>query len=202
MPQFGIYRDGLQSVYAMDIDSRRRWYHLNLNAPLTDPFPLGFNFIQWSCRRSECRLGRGLRRRQSGHPPARVQPELEFQDPASAAFEHGAVEVAYAGNSGTRPVARRSQLDQLDPSLLSLGNRLLAIGPQSVLRDCRPSELLAQPTVQYGQLLRPFPAIWNGVSAVNAAWSNSNYNALQTRFEKAVFEGVERSWFPTLGRRP
>ena len=47
---------------------------------------------------------------------------------------------------------------------------------------------LAQPTIQRGQLLRPFP-LWNGVTATNAAYSNSNYNALQMRFEKRFSSG-------------
>ena len=48
---------------------------------------------------------------------------------------------------------------------------------------------LAQQTVQYGQLLRPFPA-WQNVGADGRAVGNSEYEALQVSFSKRFTGGL------------
>jgi hypothetical protein len=67
------------------------------------------------------------------------------------------VEVAYAGSKGTGlPAQYGSQLNQLPDELLALGTRLQELVPNPFYGQVATGTL-AQPTVQRGQLLRPFP---------------------------------------------
>ena len=108
-------------------------------------------------------------------------------------------EVAYAGNRGTH-LALCSQLDQFIPSYFRSGNALLQLVKNPFLRH-RYGGCARSTYRSVRPLLRPFP-LWNGVTATNAAWSNSNYNALQMRFEKRFSNGfsllASYTWSKTL----
>jgi hypothetical protein len=97
-------------------------------------------------------------------------------------------ELAYAGNKGTR-LAQTYQFNQLHPSLLSLGDALLDQVSNPFFGTIDPALPLGQRTVQRGNLLRPYPQ-FSIVSATNAGWANSNYHALQARFEKRFSHGL------------
>jgi hypothetical protein len=158
---------------------------VNLNATLSNPFPNGFNFSNGTKDGLLSQIGQGL----SGAIPDTLQPVYSQQWNLNIQRNLGRdmlFEVAYAGNRGTH-LALSSQLDQLLPSQLALGNSLLQL-VKNPFYGIVTVGALAQPTVQAGQLLRPFP-LWNGVTATNAAWSSSNYHALQTRFEKRYSNG-------------
>ncbi|MDQ1474166.1 MAG: hypothetical protein QOJ99_5646, partial [Bryobacterales bacterium] len=159
---------------------------VTLNSPLSNPFPNGFNFSNGSKDGLLSQIGQGL----SGAIPSTLQPVYSQQWNFNIQRSLGRdmlFEIAYAGNRGTH-LALSTQMDQLTPAQLALGNQLLQLVPNPFYGVVTVGAL-AQPTVQYGQLIRPFP-LWNGVSAVNAAFSNSNYNALQTRFEKRFSTGL------------
>ena len=158
---------------------------VNLNATLSNPFPSGYNFSNGSKDGLLSQLGQGL----SGAIPDTLQPVYSQQWNINIQRNLGRdmlFEIAYAGNRGTH-LALSSQLDQLRPEQLGLGNALLELVPNPFYGFVTAGAL-AQPTIQRGQLLRPFP-LWNGVTATNAAYSNSNYNALQMRFEKRFSSG-------------
>ena len=79
-------------------------------------------------------------------------------------------------------------MDQLNPQYLSLGNSLFDQVTNPFYGQIQTG-VLAQPTVQRGYLLRPYPE-FNGVLANAASWGNSTYHALQTRFEKRYSRGL------------
>jgi Carboxypeptidase regulatory-like domain/TonB dependent receptor len=98
-----------------------------------------------------------------------------------------AFEIAYAGNKGTHlgsPV-----LNQLPDQYLSLGSKLsqLVANPFFGLVPSTAGTL-AQPTVQYGQLLRPFPQ-YTGVTATLNGNRDSIYHSMQIKLEKRFRNG-------------
>lgn len=160
---------------------------LNPGNTLSNPFPSGYNFPTGTSQGLLTQIGQGL----TGGIPETLQPVYNQQWNFNIQRSLGnnmLLEVAYAGNKGTH-LNLSSQLDQLRPEQLSAGASLLQL-VSNPFYGIIPATAgaLGQPQIQLGQLLRPFPA-WNGVSASNAAWGNSNYHALQTRFEKRFSNG-------------
>jgi hypothetical protein len=104
------------------------------------------------------------------------------------------LQVAYVGNKGTHLAwsggGGATSLNQLAPQYSSLGNQLLTLVNNPFYGNPNyTSGTLAQQQVQYGQLLRPFPA-WQSVASDGIAIGNSEYNALQTSFTKRYTSGV------------
>jgi hypothetical protein len=98
------------------------------------------------------------------------------------------LDVAYAGLKGVHLYRYPgTQLDQLPDSDLSLGSELLNQVPNPFY-GMVSSGTLAQPTVAYGQLLRPFPEYTQFTNS-NAASGNSFYNSLQVKAQKHFKEG-------------
>jgi hypothetical protein len=159
----------------------------NPAAPWSNPFPLGFNFYPGSAAGPNAALGRGLG---GGWEPT-LRPvynqnwNLSIQ---RTLLSNMVVEVAYAGNKGTR-LSQTFQMDQLHPSYLGLGNQLLQQVPNPFYGVIVPALGLGQPTIQYGHLLTPYPH-YDGVSATNAGFANSNYHALLLRVEKRFSMGL------------
>ncbi len=99
------------------------------------------------------------------------------------------IDVAYGGSKGTHLPIESPQIDQLPDSYLSLGNQLLT----NVTNPFYPTVTasgspLAQPTVQQGQLLRPYPE-YNGVNYSGQGIGNSTYESLQVKAEKRFSGG-------------
>ena len=159
---------------------------------LREPFPNGFNQFTGSSLGLLTQVGATL----TDAWPATLKTPYNQQWNVTIQKEFGKssmlLETAYAGNKGTHlpyflPVA--PELDQLNPSLLSLGNALLALVPNPFYGIITTPGILSQPTVQYGQLLRPYPQ-YTGFQAKNASWGNSSYHALQARFQKRFSHGA------------
>jgi hypothetical protein len=93
------------------------------------------------------------------------------------------LEVAYAGNKGTHNELAQGDLGQLPPELLTPGNRLTELVANPFVGLIPTASPLGQPMVQRGQLLRGAYSIWQSVGPGSPAWGNSNYHALQSRFE-------------------
>ena len=98
------------------------------------------------------------------------------------------IDVAYGGAKGSHlPIS--PQIDQLPDQYLSLGNQLLQNVPNPYYPSITASgSPLAQPTVQEGQLLRPYPQ-YNGVTNAGAGIGNSTYESLQIKAEKRFSGG-------------
>lgn len=101
-------------------------------------------------------------------------------------------QVAYVGNKGTHLAwsggGGTASMNQLAPQYSALGNQLLTLvdNPFYGLITTGP---LAQRQIQYGQLLRPFPA-WQTVGSDGMAIGNSEYQALQASFTKRYTNGL------------
>ena len=159
---------------------------------LSDPFQNGFNYFTGSSLGLLTQVGATL----TDAWPATLKTPYNQQWNLTLQKELGKgsmlLEAAYAGNKGTHlpyflPMA--PELDQLNPSLLSLGTALRALVPNPFYGIITTPGILAQPTVQYGQLLRPYPQ-YTGFQPKNASWGNSNYHALQVRFQKRLSGGA------------
>lgn len=170
----------------------------NPDVSWSNPFPTGFNLPRGRQDQLLTQVGLGL----SGGWPDALKPVYNQQwnfTIQRSLREDMLFEIAYAGNKGTK-LSLGAQMDQLRPELLSLGNALLDQVPNPFYGLITVG-VLAQPTVQRGQLLTPYPH-FNGVSATNAAYSISNYHALQSRFEKRFSKGfsllASYTWSKTM----
>ncbi len=159
------------------------------NHLLSNPFPDGFNLYTGTANGLLTQVGYTL---WDGWPAVLFPPyNQQWNFTIQREFGPNAVwEIAYAGNKGTHlPLFIPSpELNQMNPAYLSMGNELLATVPNPFYGIIK-SGTLAQSTVQRGQLLRPYPH-YTGFQAKNAGWGNSNYHALQTRFERRFSAGL------------
>ncbi len=104
------------------------------------------------------------------------------------------LQVAYVGNKGTHLPwsggGGSASLNQLQPQYSSVGNQLISSVPNPFYGNPNVATgLLAQPTVVYGQLLRPYPE-WQTVAMDGEAIGDSEYNALQISFTKRYTNGL------------
>lgn len=157
----------------------------------TNPFPSGYLYPPGSSQGLLTAVGQSL----SSALPSTLKTSYNQQWNFSIQRSLGAnqlLQVAYVGNKGTHLAwvggGGSTSLNQLSPALSSLGNKLLTLAPNPFY-GLGFSGPLAQPQVQYGQLLRPFPA-WQNVTADGTAIGNSEYNALQVHFTKRYTNGV------------
>ncbi len=98
-----------------------------------------------------------------------------------------ALSLAYAGSKGTHLPGPNQQLDQLPTEFLSLGSKLQQQVTNPFFGQVQLGTL-AQPTVAYGQLLRPYPQ-YNGYSMVSPPNRNSMYHSAQVKLEKRFTRG-------------
>jgi Carboxypeptidase regulatory-like domain/TonB dependent receptor len=99
------------------------------------------------------------------------------------------IDVAYGGAKGSHLPIDSPQIDQMPDQYLSLGNTLLNSVPNPYYGIITtPGSPLAQKTVTYSQLLRPFPE-YNGVSYAGEGIGNSTYQSLQVKAEKRFSGG-------------
>ncbi|MBL8216645.1 MAG: TonB-dependent receptor [Bryobacterales bacterium] len=93
------------------------------------------------------------------------------------------LEAAYAGSKGTGlPAQYGSQMNQLPDELLSQGLRLQELVPNPFVGQVAVGTL-AQPTVQRGQLLRPYPQ-FTSLTLEGFPIGHSVYHSFQTQFNK------------------
>jgi hypothetical protein len=99
------------------------------------------------------------------------------------------VTAAYVGNVGMH-LMTPINFNQIPDSDLSLGSKLISVVANpfyGVITD--PTSTLSVSTVQYGQLLRPFPQFLN-VKAINVGAGHSSYEAGQLTLEKRLYQGL------------
>lgn len=99
------------------------------------------------------------------------------------------VTTGYVGNSGTHLMSP-IQYNQLPDSALALGSKLLSVVPNpfyGVIQDS--SSTLSASTVQYGQLIRPYPQFMN-VRGINVGAGHSSYHAGQLTVERRYAAGL------------
>lgn len=151
---------------------------------LSNPFPNGLNQPTGSRLGLKTLIGQDLipvyhddRTAYVGQWNFAIQQELPFQS---------LVEAAYAGSKSTKlPID--IQLNQLPDRYLALGTQLLQPTPNPFYGLVSVGTL-AQKTVTYGQLLRPFPEFGNiSVHAVHEG--NSSYHSLQLKLRRRFSKG-------------
>jgi hypothetical protein len=109
-----------------------------------------------------------------------IQRELPFKLVVTA---------AYVGNIGAH-LMTPIQFNQIPDADLALGSKLISVVSNpfyGVITD--PSSTLSLPTVQYAQLLRPFPQFLN-VKGINVGAGHSSYEAGQLTVEKRMSQGL------------
>jgi hypothetical protein len=99
-------------------------------------------------------------------------------------------EIGYAGNQGRKLIENGAfQADQLPDQYLSLGNALLASVPNPFYGTSIATGTLSGPTVQYGQLLRPYPQ-YAGVGLLIVPGASSSFNALNAKVTHRFAQGL------------
>lgn len=154
----------------------------------TNPFPNGIIAPpERNPSYAQTLLGTGPNDPQLSNPYGYAQQwNAEIQQQFGSGF---ILNVAYGGAKGTHLPIDSPQIDQLPDQYLSLGNALLQNVPNPFYPYITaPGSPLSQPTVQYGQLLRPYPE-YNGVSYAGEGIGNSTYESLQVTAEKRFNNG-------------
>jgi hypothetical protein len=172
-------------------------------ALLSNPFPSGFLNPPGSSQGLLTVVGQSL---SSAYPQTLKTPynqQWNFSIQRSLAQDM-LLQVAYVGNKGTHLpwISNGGLLNQLAPQYESLGSQLTTLVPNPFYGNPNiTSGTLAQPTVQYGQLLRPYPE-WQTVSLDGEAVGNSEYQALQISYTKRFSRGLSLigsyTWSKTL----
>ncbi|MFL6416936.1 MAG: carboxypeptidase regulatory-like domain-containing protein, partial [Bryobacteraceae bacterium] len=98
-----------------------------------------------------------------------------------------AVEAAYAGLTGVHLQHSRIELNSIPDQYLSMGTQLLQQVPNPFLGQIATGPL-AQPTVQLGQLLLPFPQ-YTSVPNAGGYKGHSTYHSLALKVEKRFGSG-------------
>jgi hypothetical protein len=99
------------------------------------------------------------------------------------------VEVAYTGNKGVHVPFTNYNLNSLTAAQMALGtaNQKLVPNPfYGIITD--PTSSLSNPTIQAGQLLKPFPQ-YETITAISPSIGNSIYHSMQVRLEKRFSRG-------------
>jgi Carboxypeptidase regulatory-like domain/TonB dependent receptor/TonB-dependent Receptor Plug Domain len=152
---------------------------------LRNPFPNGVLQPEGSANGLLAALGQGV-----GSPvPWTMTTPYNSQWNFSISQDLGnsmVLDLAYAGNKGTK-LPLGWQMDQLPNSLIRPDAGLLDV-VQNPFFGIIPVGVLANRTVQRGELLTPFPHL-PGVSYAGTSWGNSNFHSLQMTLKKRFSQG-------------
>jgi hypothetical protein len=100
------------------------------------------------------------------------------------------IDITYVGNHGVHVDASSLNLNQLDPKYFSMGNALLNQVPNPFFGHITSSGCsLDQPTIQQGQLLRPYPEFCD-INENQDPAGGSHYNALDVNYTHRVSQGL------------
>jgi len=156
---------------------------------ISNPFPSGYLYPPGSSQGLLSVVGQSL---SSAYPPTLktlYNQQWNFSIQRSLASDM-MVQVAYVGNKGTHLPWSGGNMNMLQPNQLSSGNQLLNLVANPFYGNPNiASGPLAQPQIQYGRLLLPFPA-WQTVSPDGIAIGNSEYESLQSSLTKRFANGV------------
>src|SRR4051812_675598 len=162
---------------------------VTLNNPISNPFPNGFLQAAGNLPHDQAQallLGGGLTNiplREISYP---YQGQWNFT--VQHQFWGGvALEAAYAGATGVHLPTGTYQLNALPTQYLSQGTSLSSLVPNPFYGLVK-NGTLAQPTVQRGQLLLPFPE-YTSVASGGGYLGHSTYHSLQMKVEKRMPSG-------------
>lgn len=185
-----------EAPWAMPLSSRGTDWVATLdggvtpNFPIDDPFPNGFTPAPGNLPHDQAQsllLGGGYSNfpfRVVRHP---YQAQWNFTVQRQL-WGGVALEAAYAGSRGVFLPHGVLQINALPSQYLSMGSALNNLVPNPFYGLVQTGSL-AQPTVQQGQLLRPFPQYTN-LNSGGGYNGNSTYHALQMKGEKRFGHGA------------
>ncbi len=155
-----------------------------------NPAPGGFNLPQGVAGGPNTFLGLGIADTffDTYRNPYSIEGNLNIQRSITPST---VVEVGYIYNAGHFLINGDPGVpfSQVDPSYLSLGNKLLASAPNPFYGVITtPGSPFTSQTVPYDYLLRPYPQ-YNGVSSYRKADSGSHYNAITVKVDKRYSNG-------------
>ncbi|HXH05764.1 MAG TPA: carboxypeptidase-like regulatory domain-containing protein [Vicinamibacterales bacterium] len=115
-----------------------------------------------------------------------------------------AVTIGYIGSRGEQlglggTVDSAININQLDPALMAMGPALLERVPNPFFGVPEAGGLALLPTIERGQLLRPFPQ-FRDVLALQVTKGKSRYHALVLQLDKRVSQGWGGRFSYTLSR--
>jgi len=161
------------------------------SAVYSNPFPSGYFYPPGSSQGLLSAIGQNL---SSAYPPTirtLYNQQWNFSIQRSLA-QNTLLQVAYVGNKGTHLAwsggGGSASMNQLPPQYSALGNQLLTL-VNNPFYGIITTGTLAQPQIQYGQLLRNYP-LWQNVASDGIAIGNSEYEALQASFTKRYTNGL------------
>ena len=100
------------------------------------------------------------------------------------------IDVTYVGNHSVHVIASGLNLNQLDPKYFSMGNALTNQVTNPFFGHITSSGCgLDQPTVQQGQLLRPYPEFCD-ISEADDPAGDGRYNALDVNYNHRISQGL------------
>jgi hypothetical protein len=158
------------------------------NTLISNPFPTGYVYPPGSSQGLLSTIGLDLSSAYPASLKTMYNQQWNFSIQRSL-MSNSMLQVAYVGNKGTHLAWGGGNMNMLRPEqTASLGSRLLDTVPNPFY-GVVPTGTLAQPNIQYGQLVRPFP-LWGAVVQNGMAIGNSEYESLQVSFNKRFAGGV------------
>lgn len=152
---------------------------------LTNPFPQGLVQPTGSSQGAGTLVGQAISVWDNNpQTPASYQWNLDVQRQLPS---NTLVDIAYVANRGLH-LTSNFDLDQLNPSYLSLGTGLQA-QVSNPFRSYVKIGPLSNATVARRQLLLPYPQ-FTDVMVVNSTWGGSNYQSMQLKVNKETTHGV------------
>lgn len=181
----------------------------NILATMSNPFPNGFNLplgsIEGPISGASTQLGLDIGESFfiDSRNPVIQQWNTNLQRELPGGW---VIEAAYLGSKGQHlPDGESSmQYNQLPASYFALGDRLLSNNANLVANPffgviTNPNSSLSRSTVQYAQLLRPFPQ-YTSVGAFRKPQGNSLYHSFTLRVEKRFSHGLSTLISFTAGK--
>lgn len=164
---------------------------------LSNPFPNGFIFATGNTLGLATLLGQGVTGMDRHRPnPYAMDWNFSIEHSLPGSF---VLDLAYAGSRGI-DLYGNLNYDQLPDQYLSEGSTLNQLVPNPFYGKIAIGAL-SGPLVTASQLLRPYPQ-FTGVTAGNAAWGSSGYNALEISLERRFSHGfsmqLSYTWSKTM----
>jgi outer membrane receptor protein involved in Fe transport len=157
-------------------------------SPISNPFPQGINQPLGSSQGLLTDLGQSVNAMQRYHPTPYVQTySADFQYQVSS----GAIlEIGYTGTQGRKlPFGVTLNINQLNPSYLSLGNALNAQVPNP-FAGVITNGILSGSTIPYWRTLVPYPQFQSVNLVGDTPGASSSFNALLAKYSQRFKNNV------------
>ncbi len=154
---------------------------------LDNPYPQGVQIPSGNSLGLNTLIGQdAATNRRSDHTGYMQQWNFDIQQ---SLWKEGVLELTYSGSSGTGlPAGWSTQINQLPDQYLSMGSALTQQVPNP-FASVVTSGILSQPTIQRGQLLRPWPQFAT-LFGEGENVGHSSYHGFQAQFKQRFSGGL------------